>query len=173
MNAYPDSKHDDGMTEGRRPRIFFEECAELASDPRWISELVELAGGEVCADPTGGWAARRCGGVLPELARFAPDIIIGCPCDKEFEPDIVAARAGWKNTSAVRNGEIYKIESSLLLQPGPLALTQGLEQLVRIVQQWREHRTKLFQTAISAEFGPQQPPWAPRPDIPSPTLDAR
>jgi iron complex transport system substrate-binding protein len=65
-----------------------------------------------------------------------PDIIIGSWCGKKFRPEKVAARPGWENVNAVKNGQLFEIKSADILQPGPAALTDGVEQLHRIVMDW-------------------------------------
>jgi iron complex transport system substrate-binding protein len=125
----------------RRPRVYFEEWdSPQISAIRWVSELMGIAGGN---------------DVFPELAleslgknriladgdavlRHAPDIIIGSWCGKKFRPENVAARPGWEALPAVRNGELYEIKSPLILQPGPAALTDGLDALHRICAGWME-----------------------------------
>jgi iron complex transport system substrate-binding protein len=67
----------------------------------------------------------------------APDIIIGSWCGKKFQPNTVKARAGWQDIPAVKNGHVYEIKSPLILQPGPAALTDGLEALRSIVARWQ------------------------------------
>ena len=75
-----------------------------------------------------------------EIVRRNPDIIIGSWCGKKFRPEKVAARPGWENVHAVREGQLFEIKSADILQPGPAALTDGVEQLHRIVLQWsRSH----------------------------------
>ena len=63
----------------------------------------------------------------------APDIIVGSWCGKKFVPAKVAARPGFAALPAVKNGALHEIKSALILQPGPAALTDGLDQLRRIV----------------------------------------
>ena len=67
----------------------------------------------------------------------APDIIIGSWCGKKFRAEKVAARAGWQDIPAVKNKQLFEIKSADILQPGPAALTDGVSQLHRIVQQWQ------------------------------------
>jgi iron complex transport system substrate-binding protein len=66
----------------------------------------------------------------------APDIIIGSWCGKKFVPAKVKARPGFDAIPAVRDSALHEIKSPLILQPGPAALTDGLDQLVRIVDDW-------------------------------------
>jgi iron complex transport system substrate-binding protein len=64
----------------------------------------------------------------------APDIIIGSWCGKKFSKEKVASRPGFDAIPAVRNRRLYEIESALILQPGPAALTDGLVALENIIQ---------------------------------------
>jgi iron complex transport system substrate-binding protein len=55
-------------------------------------------------------------------------------------PAKVAARPGFAALPAVRDGFLREIKSTLILQPGPAALTDGLEALESVVAEWaREH----------------------------------
>ena len=123
----------------RRPRVFFEEWdVPHISAIRWVSELMGIAGGD---------------DIFPELAheslgknriiadgfdivRRNPDIIIGSWCGKKFRPETVAARPGWAQVAAVRDGALFEIKSPLILQPGPAALTDGVAALHRICRDW-------------------------------------
>ena len=116
----------------RAPRVYFEEWDEpMITGIRWVHELIDIAGGEdcfperaVCHD-----AKRRIIADPDEVIERAPDVIIGSWCGKRFRPEKVAARPGWGATPAVRNGHLYEIKSPDILQPGPAALTDGLDQL--------------------------------------------
>jgi iron complex transport system substrate-binding protein len=65
-----------------------------------------------------------------------PDIIIGSWCGKKFVPARLAARPGFADIPAVRQGWMREIKSPLILQPGPAALTDGLDALARIFADW-------------------------------------
>jgi iron complex transport system substrate-binding protein len=125
----------------RRPRVFFEEWDEPPiSCIRWVSELVGIAGGDDCfpelaAQPLG---KDRIVVDPAEIVRRNPDIVVGSWCGKKFRPERVAARPGWENVNAVHEGQLFEVKSADILQPGPAALTDGVEQLHRIVMQWGE-----------------------------------
>ena len=127
----------------RRPRVYFEEWDEPhISGIRWVSELVGIAGGDDCfpelaAQPLGKDRIIADGG---EIVRRAPDIVVGSWCGKKFRPEKVAARAGWQDVPAVRDGQLFEIKSADILQPGPAALTDGVEQLHRLVMDWSVRR---------------------------------
>ncbi len=125
----------------RRPRVYFEEWDEPhISAIRWVSELMGLAGGddvfpELALAPMGKDRIIADGQTI--VAR-SPDIIIGSWCGKKFRPEKVAARPGWQEVPAVRDGQLFEIKSVDILQPGPAALTDGVAQLHRIMAQWAE-----------------------------------
>jgi iron complex transport system substrate-binding protein len=125
----------------RRPRVYFEEWDEpRISAIRWVSELVQVAGGqdifpELAREPMG---KQR---ILPNddlLLQRNPDIVLGSWCGKKFRAENVAARPGWAAVNAVRNGQLFEVKSADILQPGPAALTDGLEQMHAIVTRWMD-----------------------------------
>lgn len=127
----------------RRPRVFFEEWDEPhISGIRWVSELMGIAGGddifpELAVQPMGKNRIIADGQTIVERA---PDIVIGSWCGKKFRPEKVAARPGWQDVPAVRDGQLFEIKSADILQPGPAALTDGVAQLHRIFAEWaRRH----------------------------------
>ena len=125
----------------RRPRVFFEEWDEPhISAIAWVSELLGIAGGDDCFPEL---ARERLGKQRiiadgAEIVRRAPNIVIGSWCGKKFRPEKVAARPGWQDVPAVRDGELHEIKSADILQPGPAALTDGVAQLHRIVMDWAQ-----------------------------------
>jgi len=123
----------------RRPRVYFEEWdAPQISAIRWVSELIGIAGGDdifpelshqslgrdrIIADPL-------------EVVRRAPEVILGSWCGKKFRPERVASRPGWNTVPAVLSGDVSEIKSSLILQPGPAALTAGVAALQAALFSW-------------------------------------
>ena len=118
-----------------RPRVFFEEWNDpLISGIEWVEELVEIAGGEP---------------VFPELRRKGkaqdrvvsagaviernPDVIVASWCGMKVKMSEIVSRPGWDQITAVRNQHVFEINSSLILQPGPAALTDGVRQLHAIL----------------------------------------
>ena len=126
-----------------RPRVFFEEWDEpLISGIAWVSELVAAAGGiDIFPELARGRAARDRIVASDEVVRRAPDIIIGSWCGKKFRPEKVVARAGFADVPAVRTGSVHEIKSPLILQPGPAALTDGLDAIAAIIRGWAEARS--------------------------------
>ena len=121
-----------------RPRVFFEEWDDpLISAIGWVSELIEIAGGiDIFADCRDRGAAKDRIVTAEEIVEGEPNLIIGSWCGKKFRPERVVARPGFAEIPAVRDQDIYEIKSSLILQPGPAALTDGLAELERIIGRW-------------------------------------
>jgi iron complex transport system substrate-binding protein len=123
----------------RKPKVYFEEWDEpMISAIRWVSELVEIAGGEdVFREKS--FAKEAQGRTIAdpgEVAKRNPDVIIGSWCGKKFRPERVVARPGWDKVSAVKQGQLHEIKSSEILQPGPAALTDGLSRIHGILRAW-------------------------------------
>lgn len=118
-----------------RPRVYFEEWdVPMISGIGWVSELIEVAGGiDVFADRAEGQSAAERAVTAAEVIAAAPDVIVGSWCGKRFRPEKLAARPGFERIPAVRNGALHEIRSSLILQPGPAALTDGLAALAAII----------------------------------------
>ncbi|MBM3526703.1 MAG: cobalamin-binding protein [Alphaproteobacteria bacterium] len=122
----------------RHPRVYFEEWDEpMISGIGWVSELVEAAGGIDMFKNLSTHKSAKDRIVSPDAAiAAAPDIVIGSWCGKKFVPSRFAARPGFGAIPAVRSGFLREIKSALILQPGPAALTDGLDALEAIVREW-------------------------------------
>jgi iron complex transport system substrate-binding protein len=138
LAARVNAVHERALRLTRRPRVYFEEWDEpMISGIAWVSELIEAAGG---VDVFPQLAARKNAKdriVLPnDVIAARPDIIVGSWCGKKFVPGKVAARPGFAEVPAVAQGWLREIKSTLILQPGPAALTEGLDQLAEIMTDW-------------------------------------
>lgn len=122
-----------------QPKVYFEEWNEpLISGIRWVAELIEIAGGIDCFPELSRQAGGK-GRIISDsktVIERQPDIIIGSWCGKKFRPEQVAERDGWEQIPAVKNTNIFEIKSPDILQPGPAALTDGLQQLQTIIENW-------------------------------------
>ena len=118
-----------------RPKVYFEEWDEpMISGIKWVSELVEIAGGrEVFPHLSGQKAARDRFVQSAEVIEAAPDVILASWCGKKVRPEKIAARTGWQDIPAVKKGRIHEIKSPFILQPGPAALTDGLEAIRKVL----------------------------------------
>ena len=115
-----------------RAVVYFEEWdSPMISGINWVSELIEIAGGreafpELARKP----AARDRFVTSQQVIAAAPDVILASWCGKKVRPEKISARPGWETIPAVRHGRIIEIKSPLILQPGPAALTDGLDAII-------------------------------------------
>ena len=131
-----DAIRERASTLPRRPKVFFEEWYDpLISGIRWTEELIEIAGGDPIFPElaNAGLAKDRIVTSEQVIAR-APEVIIGSWCGKPVRKERIAARPGWQDVPAVRDGHIYEVKSTYILQPGPAALTEGVTQLADIIR---------------------------------------
>jgi iron complex transport system substrate-binding protein len=129
----------------KQPRVFFEEWDDpLISGIGWVSELVEIAGGiDIFADLARQGAAKDRVVTIDAVVAREPDLIIGSWCGKKFRPERVTVRPGFAEIPAVQHHDLYEIKSSLILQPGPAALTDGLAELEKIIERWAKRAVGL------------------------------
>ena len=122
-----------------RPRVYFEEWMDpLIVGIRWVSEMIEIAGGhDVFTElREHGDAKRRI--VRPEdVVRRDPEIILASWCGKPVDTAAIAGRAGWSNIGAVRSGRIFEIAGEDVLSPGP-SILHGLRRIHDIIQERRD-----------------------------------
>ncbi|MCS3902690.1 iron complex transport system substrate-binding protein [Methylohalomonas lacus] len=121
----------------RRPRVYFEEWNDpLISCVGWVSELIELAGGDHCfRELASGRNAKQRRIEDPAMViERAPELILASWCGKRFKPEDLYSRPGWKAIPAVANGQVYEINSSDILQPGPAALTDGVARIHDLIR---------------------------------------
>jgi iron complex transport system substrate-binding protein len=118
-----------------RPRVFFEEWDDpLISGIRWVEELVQIAGGDsIFPELRDAKLGKQRIVSGEDVIRRQPDVIIASWCGKAVRQQRIAQRDGWQDVPAIRNGHIYEIKSSYILQPGPAALTEGVRQLHHII----------------------------------------
>ena len=121
------------LRPGKKPKVYFEEWDDpLISGIGWVSELIEIAGGEDVLPKLRFQQAAKDRIILPDVVRLAaPDVILASWCGKKVVTDKIRKRPGWSEIPAVTNDRIVEIKSPLILQPGPAALTDGLDAIVK------------------------------------------
>jgi iron complex transport system substrate-binding protein len=139
LEAHIERVREQGAALPRHPRVYFEEWDEPPiTGIRWVAELIRIAGGEDAFPELANesLAKNRILADPMEVARRAPDIILASWCGKKFQPGALATRPGWDAIPAVRDRELHEIKSPIILQPGPAALTDGLDALHAIISRW-------------------------------------
>jgi iron complex transport system substrate-binding protein len=119
----------------RRVRAFFEEWNDpLISGIRWCSELLELVGADdVCRESRAEQGARGRIYAPEEVARRDPEVVVASWCGRKARREKIVSRPGWDRVTAVKEDQLYEVKSTIILQPGPAALTDGVDELARIV----------------------------------------
>lgn len=122
----------DSVKGRERPKVYFEEWDEpMISGIGWVSDLIGIAGGQdVFPDLATKDKAKDRFVTSDQVISAAPDVIIASWCGKKVRPEKIAARPGWDQIPAVQQGRIFEVKSPLILQPGPAALTDGLDAIV-------------------------------------------
>jgi iron complex transport system substrate-binding protein len=138
LGARVDAARRHAARLARKPRVYFEEWDEpMISGIGWVSQLIEAAGGiDVFAGLSTRKSAKERIVSVEQVIAAQPDIIIGSWCGKKFVSARVAARPGFAGIPAVKSGRLREIKSPLILQPGPAALTDGLDGIIAIVDEW-------------------------------------
>jgi iron complex transport system substrate-binding protein len=115
--------------QGSRPKVYFEEWDDpLITGIGWVSELIEIAGGDDAFPLLRREQSAKNRIVTSEaVIATAPDVILASWCGKKVRPEKIRARPGWDTIPAIRNNRIVEIKSPIILQPGPAALTDGLD----------------------------------------------
>jgi len=120
-----------------RPRVYFEEWDDPPiSGIRWVSDLIEIAGGRDIFPEfkERGRAPERVVD-LSEVVRRDPQIIVASWCGKKLDPERIRRRPGWDRVEAVLESRIYEIDGRDILAPGP-SVMRGLRQLHEIIQEF-------------------------------------
>jgi len=118
-----------------RPSVFYEldstdPNAPYTSGPgTFMDLLISKAGGvNVGSVLSSSWAQIS----LEELVVKNPDIIILGDSNYGVTAEAVAARAGWADLSAVKEGRVYPFNDDLVSRPGA-RLVDGLEELAKLI----------------------------------------
>src|SRR5262249_14531166 len=138
LAARVDAVHERALRLTHRPRVYFEEWDEpMISGIAWVSQLIEAAGGiEVFPQLAACKNAKDRIVSADDVIAAQPVIIIASGGGKNLFPSKVAAGPGFSDAPAVSGGWLREIKSTLILQPGPAALTDGLDQLAGIITDW-------------------------------------
>ena len=122
-----------------RPRVYFEEWHDpLIAGIRWVSEVIEIAGGrDIFSELREKVSARERVVESGEVVRKDPQIILASWCGKPVDVEAIRKRPGWEAVSAVKTGRIHEVDGADILSPGPSVLA-GLRHIHEIIQQGLE-----------------------------------
>lgn len=126
-------------TRDLKPKVYFEEWYDpIITGIQWVAELIVIAGGRECFPELSKQSLAKNRIVVDplEIVRRNPDIVLGSWCGRKFRPEHVLERIGWDSVNAVKDRQVFEIKSAHILQPGPAALTDGLDQIKKIIDNW-------------------------------------
>jgi len=117
-----------------RPRVFFEEWDDpLISGIAWVSEILELCGGEdIFPELRDGRAAANRTVTADDVIVCNPEVIFASWCGKKANLKRISQRPGWDAVAAVRDGHLHEVKAPDILQPGP-SLVHGARQIAAIL----------------------------------------
>ncbi|MEO8180769.1 MAG: ABC transporter substrate-binding protein [Deltaproteobacteria bacterium] len=120
-----------------RWRVYFEEWDEpMITAIRWVSELIEIAGGRnVFAARSLGKLAKERFVTAEEVRRENPEVVLASWCGKAFDRAAFEGRPGFAGLAAVEAGRVHEVPPEIILQPGPACLTDGLDFLVDVLKE--------------------------------------
>jgi iron complex transport system substrate-binding protein len=124
-----------------RPRVYFEEWPDpLIAGIRWVSELIEIAGGQdIFVELRAERAAKDRVISADEVVRRDPEIIFASWCGKPVDTAAFAARSGWHDVTAVRRDHVHEVDGADILSPGP-SLMHGLRRVHEVIQEFQSSR---------------------------------
>jgi iron complex transport system substrate-binding protein len=131
--------YEAGQKKEHKPKVYFEEWYDpLISGICWVSELIELAGGNDIykGRQNASLAKDRIIANKNEVIEHNPDIIIASWCGKKFKKEKLVARQNWSRINAVKDDFVFEIKSPIILQPGPAAVTEGIKAIADIIDAW-------------------------------------
>ena len=116
-----------------RPKVYFEEWDHPRfSCIQWVSELIEICGGENVFKAKIGAMAREREVSDEEVIEANPDIIFGCWCGKKVKIDSFTQR--YPMVSAVQKKFVWELPPEIFLQPGPALFLDGLDQMFEKIE---------------------------------------
>jgi len=126
----------ENQTRQHFPKIFFQEWDEpIITGIKWVSEAIVFAGGsDAFAKLQDHKLAKDRIVSAEEVAQMDPEAIIGCWCGKPMDWDWVKRKPEWQNTKAIRQNQVFEMDPSIILQPGPALFLEGILELQRIIR---------------------------------------
>jgi iron complex transport system substrate-binding protein len=123
-----------------KPKVYFEEWDDpLISAITWVSEVIELCGGEnIFSENSNAILAKDRFVNHEDIIERNPDIILACHCGKKVKLDKIKSRSGYSGIKAVKNSYVLELEPEIFLQPGPAVIIDGIDQIISIFKSWSQ-----------------------------------
>lgn len=118
----------------RKVKVYFEEWDHpRLTTIQWVSELIEICGGENIFSSHGFAKYREV--TDEQIIKNNPDIILASWCGKPFKKERLVKRDGYEQIKAVRNNQVFELPSEIFLQPGPALFIDGLDMMFSYFEQ--------------------------------------
>lgn len=119
---------------GSAPRVYFEEWNDpMISCIRWVSELIEVAGGQnVFAEQALAPASKDRVVTVEQVVAAQPDVLLASWCGKPLDRHELETRFDGQ-LPCVQADRVVEIAPEVILQPGPACLTDGLAAVHRAI----------------------------------------
>ena len=113
------------------PSVFHEVDSTYytAGPGSFVGDLYDLLKARNIAEATGQPYPQMSGEAIIEAD---PDVIVLADEDAGESPETVAARPGWGQVAAVKEGRVYAVDPDIVSRPGP-RLVEALETLARLL----------------------------------------
>lgn len=112
----------------RKIRVYFEEWDHpRLTTIQWVSELIEICGGENIFSSHSFAKYREVSD--EEIIKRNPDIILASWCGKPFKKEKLVKRSGYEKINAIINDQVYELPSEIILQPGPALFLEGIDMM--------------------------------------------
>lgn len=131
---------DFSKTLKQKPKVYFEEWDDpLISAIQWVSEIIEICGGENIfqSKASGNLAKERFVG-HQDIIKSNPDIMFACHCGKKVNINKIKSRNGYSDLAFIKSGHIFELEPEIFLQPGPACVLDGIDQIINVFEKWRD-----------------------------------
>ncbi len=134
-NSIAEARHD-AASLPVHPRVFFEEWPDpIITGIRWVSELIELAGGQDCfSELQGESLAKNRMITAHDILERKPDLYLGCWCGRAFDPQVVCKRPGFQGQRFTAADRMLELPAEIMLQPGPASILEGLPLLSKLMR---------------------------------------
>lgn len=133
--SHLEAVHERAEARADRPRVYFEEWDDpMICGIRWVSELIEIAGGkDIFSERAQGKLAKERFVDEKEVLAADPEIMLASWCGKPLDAASVRARKTMGSISALQTRRLFEVPPEIILQPGPACLTDGLDRLEQII----------------------------------------
>jgi iron complex transport system substrate-binding protein len=119
-----------------KKKVFFQEWNEpIITGIRWVSEMIEICGGmDVYSEKKMFSLAKDRIISRSDLGKSKPEVWVNSWCGKETDREWILSGQEWADSPAVLQNQIFDIDPSIILQPGPALFLSGIDAMFECIQ---------------------------------------